>query len=189
MAITSGVNGCNIEGGIMKECTRCGSIAKVSKIANALTHFVCDYCRRDSSTFDIKDRGGDSIPITVEGMQNKVAIEDTYEDEEDDLAEREKEDKGSFFFSTAKFNRDLKIDEEERYSGNHRGHNVVGLYCWNCQRRVKESTSGLTRRGYDFRCRVVWKDGREDASDKCDICTTHDCKMPVHQEYYKERNK
>lgn len=37
--------------------------------------------------------------------------------------------------------------------------------------------------------RIYWGDGKQDNSNKCDMCLAPNCPFPVHREYYREKSK
>lgn len=54
---------------------------------------------------------------------------------------------------------------------------------------IVNKTSTPRERGVIRNQRIRWSDGRQDDSNKCDMCLSPECKYPVHTDYYKEVNK
>lgn len=77
---------------------------------------------------------------------------------------------------------------------NHKGHTLLGNYCWNCQRPTKAGVPGWPKHSKNdgpkdinlVPTSVVWADGTEDISRNCEICKSPVCKYPVHKDEYSE---
>lgn len=75
----------------------------------------------------------------------------------------------------------------------HKGHNVLGKYCWDCRANLTSGTPGFPRRDKSDGPRVakhdvkdvVWADATHDDTDSCVLCGhAVKCKHPVHTERY-----
>lgn len=171
---------------VIKECMRCGEVQPISYIGKVLINFVCDPCRRDESHWDFNKRRSNAVSITVEHMQSQMATDNTYHDPEDDP-----EDSSSTIEpANLRFG---KIQSEESGSllpHQHRNHNVLGNYCWNCKIRISNRIPGWSSGNKDKQAyRVIWADSSKDDSGKCNECLRQDCKFPVHTDHYKEKSK
>lgn len=75
---------------------------------------------------------------------------------------------------------------------NHKGHSILGNYCWNCQQPTVIGLPGWPKASKNDGPReidpipsiVIWADGTEDTERECSICNTQACKIPVHKEEY-----
>lgn len=76
----------------------------------------------------------------------------------------------------------------------HKEHNIVGEYCWTCNRPTVAGIPGWPKSSNDdgpqeadpIITSVVWADGTEDVTRECVVCKTVSCKIPVHLEEYAE---
>ena len=159
-----------------KECLRCGEVSKVSTIGARLFNFVCDSCRKQRQDWDFNQHRGDGI--TVEDMEFQSPLPEG--EEETEVEEGSAPRKRHTF---------VKNLTESIVPTEHKKHQVLGDYCWDCQVRTSNKTPGVT---YENRNTVVhrisWADGSKDDSDKCDMCERR-CKNPVHTDHYKEVSK
>lgn len=71
----------------------------------------------------------------------------------------------------------------------HKSHNVLGEYCWTCQRPTSTGIPSWPKRSSSdgpkekmVPIRVIWKDGGGDTNRRCDTCLRWDCQYPSHSE-------
>lgn len=75
---------------------------------------------------------------------------------------------------------------------NHKGHKVLGHFCWDCQLNTRAGVPGWKHISKNQAPKldygttsVVWADGSYDENKECSECHSHVCKFPVHTDSYK----
>lgn len=168
-----------------KQCLRCGDKKNTSEIGVVLFNFVCDGCRQGEEHWDFNERRNYATSITTGAMEKEMIVNDILFDPEDDQIETE-----SRLPANMRFGKIELEPVDSRLYQDHRNHPILGAYCWDCKKHIGKYIPGWSHENKNIQYyRISWADGSKDDSDKCDECLRHDCKRPVHRDYYKEKAK